>query len=37
MLKKQAKNGKIPIYLRVFHNNEKAESGLSEEITEDEY
>jgi integrase len=35
-LKKQAKSGRIPIYLRVFHNNEKAESRLSEEITEDD-
>ena len=36
-LKKRAKNGRIPIYLRVHHNNEKAEARLNEEISQEDH
>jgi hypothetical protein len=34
--KQNAKNNRIPIYLRVMHNGQKAEARLNEEITPEE-
>jgi hypothetical protein len=34
MLKKQAKSGRIPIYLRVLHNTQKAEARHNKELSE---
>lgn len=34
--KQSSRTGKIPLYLRIIHNGQKAEARLNEEITEEE-
>jgi hypothetical protein len=36
LLKKNAKTGNIPIYLKIIHNRQKAEARLNEELSEND-